>query len=103
MKKPVTRPKEVIRPKSPPRKRSSPVAGLRILAVMIGVPLAVLLYQAHNSGLSMGDLFAHIFKGARQNTAEAPSHAGGELDSGRHCAAAAVPGALSRGGQHYAL
>ena len=32
---------------------------------MLGVPLLVLLYQAHYSGLSLGQIFEHIFKGAR--------------------------------------
>ena len=32
---------------------------------MLGVPLAVLLYQAHNSGLTLAQVFEHIFKGAR--------------------------------------
>ncbi|MFB3777197.1 MAG: FG-GAP repeat domain-containing protein [Bryobacteraceae bacterium] len=40
--------------------------GLRILAVLLGVPLLVLLYQAHRSGLSPGQMFTHIFKPARQ-------------------------------------
>jgi hypothetical protein len=53
------------RPKSPGKRHSSVLPGLRIAAVMLGVPLLVLLYQAHYSGLSVGQLFEHIFKGAR--------------------------------------
>lgn len=41
---------------------------------MLGVPLLVLLYQAHNSGLSLGQMFEHIFKGARgTDTQENPA------------------------------
>ena len=58
------------RPKSPRRTRSSLLAGLRIPAVMLGVPLLVLFYQAHESGLSIGQLFEHILKGARQAEVE---------------------------------
>src|ERR1039457_1483002 len=38
--------KQVVRPKSPGKRRSSGLPGLRILVVMLGVPLLVLLYQA---------------------------------------------------------
>jgi hypothetical protein len=66
--------KEVVRPKSPGKRRSSVLPGLRILAVMLGVPLLVLVYQAHQSGLSMGEMFEHIFKGARKaDTEEGPA------------------------------
>src|ERR1035438_1196105 len=62
------------RPKSPGKRRSSILPGLRIVAVMLGVPLLVLLYQAHNTGLSVGQMFEHIFKGARTaDTAEGPA------------------------------
>ena len=62
------------RPKSPGKRRSSVLPGLRILAVMLGVPLSVLFYQAHSSGLSLGQLFEHIFKGARKaDTVEGPA------------------------------
>jgi hypothetical protein len=54
------------RPKSPGKSRSSALPGLRIVAVMLGVPLLVLFYQAHHSGLSLTQVFEHIFKGARQ-------------------------------------
>jgi len=66
--------KEVVRPKSPGKRRSSVLPGLRILAVMLGVPLLVLFYQAHQSGLSIGEMFAHIFKAARKaDTEESPA------------------------------
>ncbi|MEO8592725.1 MAG: VCBS repeat-containing protein [Candidatus Solibacter sp.] len=40
---------------------------------MLGVPLAVLFYQAHNSGLTLTQVFEHIFKSARKpETASAP-------------------------------
>lgn len=58
-------PKWVNRPTSPARKRSPLVTGVIIAAVLIGVPLAVLLYQAQRSGLSFGQLLAHLFKRAR--------------------------------------
>ena len=53
------------RPKSPGKRRSSVLPGLRIAAVMLGVPLLVLFYQAHHSGLALSQVFEHIFKGAR--------------------------------------
>jgi hypothetical protein len=62
--------KEVSRPKSPRKKSNSLLMGLRIPAVMLGVPLLVLFYQAHQSGLSIGQMFEHIFKGARKENAE---------------------------------
>lgn len=62
--------KEVQRPKSPGQKRSSLLSSLRIPAVILGVPLLVLLYQAHQSGLSIEQMFQHIFKGARKTDAE---------------------------------
>ncbi len=65
--------KEVSRPKSPPGKRTSLLAKLRIPAVILGVPLAVLFYQAHQSGLSIGQVFEHIFKGARKADTEESS------------------------------
>lgn len=58
------------RPKSPRRTRSSLLAGLKIPAVILGVPLLVLFYQAHQSGLSVGQMFEHIFKGARKGEVE---------------------------------
>lgn len=58
------------RPKSPPKKRSSLLPGLRIIGVILGVPLLVLIYQANHSGLSIGQMFEHIFKGARNTDAE---------------------------------
>jgi hypothetical protein len=60
------RKKEVARPKAPVKKRSTALQGLRIPAIMIGVPLAVLLFQAQQSGLSFRQMFAHVFKGARR-------------------------------------
>lgn len=61
--------REGSRPKSPRNKRSLLPPGLKIPAILLGVPLAVLLYQAHQSGASLGQMFEHIFKGARK-TAE---------------------------------
>ncbi len=58
------------RPKSPGRRQSSLLPGLMIGAVLAGVPLLVLAYQAHRTGLSVGQVFEHIFKGARQNEPE---------------------------------
>jgi len=58
------------RPKSPKPARSSLLANFRIPAVILGVPLLVLFYQAHQSGLSIGQMFAHIFKGARKTEVE---------------------------------
>ncbi len=74
--------KESSRPKSP-KKRSSLGSGVAILAVMLGVPLVVLFFQANRSGLSLGQMFEHIFKGARKADSEdAPSRAatGAKID-----------------------
>src|SRR3954469_12386468 len=64
--------RETPRPKSPGTRRPSILPGLRILAVLLGVPVAILLYQAHNSGLPLTQVFTHIFKGAR--TTETENH-----------------------------
>jgi hypothetical protein len=71
------------RPKSPAVKPTSLLVRLRVPAVILGVPLLVLLYQAHQSGLSIGQMFGHLFKGAR--TAEtasppAPAAQGRKID-----------------------
>src|SRR5689334_1757818 len=58
------------RSKSPGKRRSSVLPGLRIAAVMLGVPLAVLFYQAHYSGLSVGQMLEHVIKGARRAGSE---------------------------------
>src|SRR5271157_704162 len=71
------------RPKSPGKRRSSVLPGVRIAAVMLGVPLLVLFYQAHHSGLSMAQVFEHIFKGARRaDKEEGPAKIahGGKID-----------------------
>jgi hypothetical protein len=62
--------RQVPRPKSPGKRRSAALPGLSILAVVLGVPLVVLLYQAHNSGLPLAQVFEHIFKGARNADSE---------------------------------
>jgi hypothetical protein len=56
--------REKERPKSP-RKARSLWSSLKIPAVILGVPLAVFFYQAQQSGLTIGQMFEHIFKGAR--------------------------------------
>lgn len=58
------------RPKAPRGKRIPLRSALGIAAVMLGVPLAVLLYQARQSGLSGGQMFSHIFRNARQADSE---------------------------------
>ena len=40
-------------------------------AVLLGVPFLVLVYQAHHTGLSLGQMFEHIFKGARKSESAA--------------------------------
>src|SRR5450759_2472671 len=60
----------VPRPKSPGKRRSIARPGLGILAVMLGVPLLVLVYQAQRSGLTLPQVFEHIFKGARRADTE---------------------------------
>jgi len=56
-----------IRPKVPSKTRSGWLPGLMIAAVLLGVPSLVLLYQARHTGLSVGQMLAHIFRGARGN------------------------------------
>lgn len=53
------------RPTTPTRKRPALLPGLGIAAVVVAVPLAVLAYQAHRSGLSPAQMFTHIFRSAR--------------------------------------
>lgn len=57
----------VSRPKRPLKSRSGLLQGLMIGAVLLGVPFLVLVYQAHHTGLSIGQMFTHIFKGARKS------------------------------------
>ncbi len=46
-----------------------------IAAVLLGIPTLVLLYQAHHTGLSVGQLLSHIFRGARRSEPTAgPEH-----------------------------
>lgn len=56
------------RPKSPGKRRSSLLPGLMIVLVLVGVPLLVLTYQAHNAGLSIGEMIQHILKPARKGS-----------------------------------
>jgi len=75
--------KQAGRPKSPRGKRIPLRSVLSIAAVMLGVPLAILVYQARQSGLSGGQIFRHIFKDARQVGVEegAPkANRGGKID-----------------------
>ena len=51
--------------------QSSLLPGLMIAAVLLGVPFLVLIYQARHTGLSIGQMFEHIFKGARKDEAAA--------------------------------
>ena len=41
--------------------------GLMIAAMLVGVPLLVFVYQAHNAGLSIGQVFEHVLKPARKD------------------------------------
>ncbi len=64
------------RPRSPGKRWSSLLPGLMIGAVLLGVPFLVLVYQSHRTGLSVGQMFAHIFKAARKDeTAASPAPA----------------------------
>jgi hypothetical protein len=68
--------KDAARPKSPGKTRTSVPRGLLLLIVVLGVPLLVLVYQAHQSGLSTGELFGRIFRGARKaDSTEGPAQA----------------------------
>lgn len=53
------------RPRTPSGNRASSLPGWRILLVILSVPLAVLLYQGHRSGLSTGQMFEHVIKSVR--------------------------------------
>ena len=68
------------RPRTPTGKRASWLPGVRILLVILGVPLAVLFYQAHRSGLSIEQMFEHVFKPARQQQAADAAARGGKID-----------------------
>ena len=57
--------------KSPGKRRSGLLPGFMIGAVLLGVPFLVLVYQAHHTGLSIGQMFEHIFKGARKSESAA--------------------------------
>ncbi len=59
------------RPRSPGKRWSSLLPGLMICSVLLGVPFLVLVYQSHRTGLSVGQMFAHIFKAARKDEATA--------------------------------
>lgn len=65
--------KAATRPTTPTRKRPALLPGLGILAVVVAVPLTVLAYQAHRSGLSPAQMFTHIFRSARAPGAEGPA------------------------------
>ncbi len=56
-----------IRPKSPVKKQSALLPALMIAAVLLGVPFLVLLYQAHHTGLTVGQMFRHVFRGTRES------------------------------------
>lgn len=68
------------RPRTPTGRRASWLPGVRILLVILGVPLAVLFYQAHRSGLSIGQMFEHVFKPARQQQAADAAVRGEKID-----------------------
>ena len=75
--------KEGSRPKSPGQKRSLLPPAVKIPLILLGVPLLVLLYQANQSGASVGQMFEHLFKGARKAEPEensAKSATGRKID-----------------------
>jgi hypothetical protein len=41
--------------------------GFLIIAILLGVPLAVLVYQAHHSGLSLSQMLANVVRGTRRS------------------------------------
>ncbi len=43
------------------KRQSGLVQRLLVVVVLLGVPLSVLVYQAHHTGLSVGQMFEHIF------------------------------------------
>ena len=55
----------------PTGRRSGPLPALIIAGLLVGVPFLVLVYQARHAGLSIGQMFTHIFKSARR--AELPA------------------------------
>jgi hypothetical protein len=59
--------------KSPARTGRGWLPGVCIALVLIGVPAAVLVYQAHHTGLSLEQMLAHILRPARE--AETPQEA----------------------------
>jgi len=46
-----------------------------LAAVLLGIPLLVLVYQAHHTGLSLGEMLTHVFRGSRRDEAASGSAA----------------------------
>jgi hypothetical protein len=59
--------KTTAKSKVPVKRRSSLLPGIMLVAVLVGVPFLVLIYQTRHTGLSIGQMFQHIFKGARSD------------------------------------
>jgi hypothetical protein len=68
------------RRKAAAKRRPGWLQGVLLAAVLLGVPLVVLVYQAHHSGLSIGQMLAHVLRGARRNEQTSES---GDSRSGR--------------------
>jgi hypothetical protein len=71
------------RPTSPAKAGREWFPGVLIALVLLGVPSAVLVFQAHHTGLSVGQMLAHILKPARRADAPAappPASRGSRID-----------------------
>lgn len=55
-----------VRPKGRVQRRSGLAQRLIVGGVLLAVPFIVLVYQAHHTGLSVGQMLEHIFKPARK-------------------------------------
>lgn len=70
-------------PKSLLKRRSGLLRGILLAGVLVGVPFLVLVYQARHTGLSIGQIFRHIFKPARSgelSAGPAPANRGERID-----------------------
>jgi hypothetical protein len=59
------------------------ISGLVVAGLLVGVPVLVLVVQAHHTGLTVGQMLEHVFKGTRRTPAvegSVPSRRGAKID-----------------------
>lgn len=67
------------RPRNPTGPRAPRLPGLKILLVVLAVPLAIVVYQAHRSGMSIGQMFKRV-RQSEANTKTAGAMRGKEIE-----------------------